>query len=423
MPAFFGPINTRPALPFALPLLLCLALGHPARATSVLPLTTDQQLGHASTVFRGTVVSVYSYEDPGDGLIHTRTVLRVDEVFKGKLPAFVKLVHRGGEVAGRGEFDDSSPQFKVGEARLIFASRRANGTLFAARGDAGAVDVSAAGNELLQQVRARTVQGPLAGINVTDQAASLADQATALPSSNATPLASPSSLATNLTLGSDGIPARFLLPDRGEPIPYLIDADYLPTGIALTQAVSAVQSALAAWVGPTSLKYQFAGIQSFGMASPNVTNEDGVLRIQLHDHYNFIGAGNGSGDILGEGGHGWIIADSPSGWTTGGNVAGSDFHRVYNGFVVLAHTNTFMQNITNFAEVLCHEIGHTIGLAHSSQNPNEPSSYLKQAIMYLYRPRQWPRRHTQRLGYQRLPPGPSPGQYPALLLRPVPGCD
>jgi len=196
-------------------------------------------------------------------------------------------------------------------------------------------------------------------------------------------MGSPSSSATNLIVGSDGIPARFLLPDRGEPIPYLIDADYLPAGITQTQAVGAVQSALAAWVNPTSLRYQFAGIQSFGIASPNVTNQDGVLRIQLHDHYNYIGTGTGSGDTLGVGGHGWIIATTPSGWTTGGNVAGNDFHRVYNGFIVLESTNTFMQNITNFAEVLCHEIGHTIGLAHSSNNPNETNAYLKQAIMYF----------------------------------------
>jgi hypothetical protein len=129
------------------------------------------------------------------------------------------------------------------------------------------------------------------------------------------------------------------------------------------------------------VRYIFAGIQSFGQAAANVSASDGVLRIQLHDHYNFIPT-TGGADTLGIGGHGWTILNLSPGWTTGGNVIGSDFHRTTRGYIVLAHTNVFMQNVTNFTEVLCHEIGHTIGLGHSSQNQFESNPLLKQAIMY-----------------------------------------
>ena len=93
----------------------------------------------SAAIFRGTVLSTQSYVDPADGQIYTRTVLRVDEVFKGTLPPLVKLVHRGGTVGDRGEMDGFAPQFKVGEERLLLVSRRADGTLYATRGSASAL--------------------------------------------------------------------------------------------------------------------------------------------------------------------------------------------------------------------------------------------------------------------------------------------
>jgi hypothetical protein len=350
----------------------------------------------SAAIFRGTVLSTQSYEDAADGQIYTRTVLGVDEVFKGTLPPLVKMVHRGGTVGDKGEMDGFAPQFKVGEERLVLVSGRADGTLYATRGGASALRLPAqssattatpssdlaAGQALLLDLRNRTVSGAISGSDVTDQAASSQDLATPAYAKGPSPLTNPSSTATNLITDTNGIPARFILPDRAEPIPYLVDADYLPAGITQTQAVTAVQTALAAWTNVTSLRYRFAGIQSFGMAPRYVTASDGVLRIQLHDHYNYITNGGG-GDTLGEGGHAWTSLNRTNGWTTGGNVIGNDFHKVTRGYLVLQHTNVVMQTLSTFTEVLTHEIGHTIGLGHSSVNPDEPKPILKQAAMYF----------------------------------------
>jgi hypothetical protein len=364
-----------------------------AWSSSFLPATTDRQVQMSAAIFRGAVVDSQAYESASDGQIYTRTLVRVDEVFKGKLPTLVQLVHRGGTVGNRGQLDGFSPQFTLGEERLFFVSRRADGTLFATRGHGSAPKVAAAdaasasseltaGKTLLQELRDRTTSGPLAGSDVTDQSASTQTLTSLATLKAPVPSSAASSSATNLMVSSDTLPARFLLPDRGDPIPYLIDADYLPAGMTQTQAVTAVQNALAAWTNATSLRYRFAGIQSFGAAAPNITTQDGSLRIQLHDHYGYLAGGGSSGDLLGTGGHDWSVLTLTNGWTTGGNVAGNDFDKVTRGYVVLQHTNTVMQSLSTFTEALCHEIGHTIGLAHSSVNPSESNPILKQAMMY-----------------------------------------
>ena len=368
--------------------LICWSPALAAMASSLLPATTDQHIQISSAVFRGQIVEVQSFRDPSDDHLYTRTIVRVDEVFKGKLPAQVKLVHRGGTVGEVGEIDGFAPQFRLGEERLLFVSRRPEGTLYAARGNESAFKLPpatggpsspdfAAGQTLLAELRHKIANGPLPGSDVTDQSAGSASASLAGPS-GPRPLINATSTATNLLVDANGISARFILPDRGEPIPYLIDADYLPTGITQTQAVNAVKSALAAWTNVSTVRYTFAGIQSFGQAAPNVSTPDGILRIQLHDHYNYTGGGG----ELGRGGHSWNALVLSSGWASGGNVFGNDFHKVLNGFVVLQHTNTAMQTLSTFTEVLTHEIGHTIGLDHSSQNPSEPNPVLKQAIMY-----------------------------------------
>jgi hypothetical protein len=362
-------------------------------ASSGLPAPADADIQAAAAIFRGTILETQSYQDPVDGHIYTKTIARVDELFKGKAPPQLLLIQRGGMLPDRGELDGTAPSFKVGEQRLLLVSRRPDGTLHALRGNRSALRLPdsadapidsqlVAGQALLTQLRAQTAGTLLPGSDLTDQTASSKSFLSEGAVAYSPPLPAPGSTATNLLVGSDGLPARFLLPDRGDPIPYLIDADYLPAGLTLTQAVTAVQTALAAWTNVTSLRYRFAGVQSFGMAAPNVSASDGVLRIQLHDHYNYLGGSSSSGDVLGDGGHAWAINTLSAGWTLGGNVAGNDCHKVVRGFIVLQHANAVMSTLSTFTEVLCHEIGHTIGLGHSSENATESNPILKQAVMY-----------------------------------------
>lgn len=366
----------------------------PLSATSVREVSLPRRVKLADAVFRGEVVTLNPFWHPAERRLYTRAVVRVLEVHKGRVPSGVALVHRGGTLNGEGEADGFAPNFSVGEQRLLFVRRQADDTLAVTLGPSDAPLIQPARGwkqvfrretnhtalSWLTELRQSTVAGPLPGADLSDLA--IPDSELSAPRKlDAGPGLTGFSSATNLFEDGNGISARYLAPDRGDPIPYYIDADALPEGMTQVQALKAVSDALLAWKNASSLRFVFAGMRSFGMAAANVSASDGALRIQLHDSYQFV---TGAGEVLGRGGVRWTSAvNGPAaGWLTGGNVAGNDFNKAVAGWVVLQHNHPFMRNLADFTEVLCHELGHAFGIAHSSNDPSESNTQLRQAIMY-----------------------------------------
>jgi hypothetical protein len=337
-------------------LVLALTLPTIVSGSSVLPLSTAEQIADSDVVFRGRVVGITTARGV-DGLIYTRTSLRVDEALKGKFPSVVAVEHRGGQVGSDEELFGLSPKLISSGEYLLFAKRNNKGKLECTQGHASAIQLINAtnsttsgyespGQEILTETRA------LIAASTFDKVADVTDQA------------GETIIMSSLTTGMlGGINTRFLQPDRGEPIPVLIDADSLPAGMTLAQATNAVIQALNAWAAVTSLKFQIESIGGFGQGADTITTPDEKLRIQLHDNYGSINTAN----VLGIGGRNASSAPSPAGWNIGGNVAGNEFRQSTYGYVVLEAGNVTMQNPVTFAEVLCHEVGHALNMAHSSE--------------------------------------------------------
>jgi hypothetical protein len=152
---------------------------------------------------------------------------------------------------------------------------------------------------------------------------------------------------------------RWFEPDSGQPILYNVDAAG-DAKIGATASHNAVDAALAAWTNvPTaSIVLQDGGT----ISSPPSGGCDGKNTIVFNDPSSSVSDPSGCAGILAVGGY------CAGGGTT--TVNGIVFSRIVEGDITVNNgwsACTFW-DATNLAEVLTHELGHTIGLAHSTDS-------------------------------------------------------
>jgi len=354
-----------------------------ASSTMFVPLSVEELTASSTAVVLGTVRNIQGVED-GQGGVMTLVDVAVDEVVGGEIGApRIVLEEDGGVVHGHEEVVFGTPRFAIGETVLVFLTQRPNGawrTNHLALGkfhieiDAGGMPRARQhqdnGTTILGADGAAPADHPLGEL-----LAAIENSAPRAPAAAALADRSPTHGVTHaFKFGPTG---RFFEADEGLPVAFLIDRRGDST-LGLAASRQALAQAFATW---TDVPTATLVLQDGGLTDDVSAPCPGANKILFDDPEGAIPDPVKCRGTLGVTAIGGPCTSSFETKVFNGRT----FQRALRAKVTFANgwNGCEVWNPCNFAELATHEVGHAIGFAHSSDDPDEIDPTLQDATMYL----------------------------------------
>ena len=359
-----------------------------AKATTVVMLTDSQLIVNSRLIVAGKVISVTSAWDDARSMIWTYVEVRVDRLLKGQLSEeTIVLKQLGGETENSGLRVFGQPDFTAGERVLLYLNTGADGSLHSAHAfmgkfsvvttdsDAGFVQRSSDVHDIeflsrssdvditnrapfhsyVQKIK-QTLQQEAAQIAEID-ASHASDPLVAVPTEFSRIKQQAKGFRTEYALMAGGV--RWMEADSGQPISYYVNPSASPISGG---AAAEIARAMSAWSAQSGAAIH---LQSAGQ-----TASCGIVI----DNVNTISFGDCLGQLDPPIGCSGVVALTGINYITESKVVGGiSFNRLVEADTVFNKgMNCFLANSANLAEVACHELGHSIGLAH----PGDPAAIM-----------------------------------------------